>query len=340
MFYSGLKESSRTPDMGVPRYAGTDAPFVWSMALFEDIYRRIVLGTAAAGPVQRLLKRNGFRLGVRRFVAGENLTEAMTVLEQLDRTGYGTILDLLGEFVESREAVDDIVNQILITLERLGTMDLQRQMSVKPTQLGLGISPDLALGNAVAIASRAQKVGVHLCLDMENHPYTDGTLELLGALHGRGFREVSTVLQSYLHRSRDDMTEVVRRFPGAQVRIVKGAYREPASVAWQDARRVHAEYLAMLGMALDGGLYVNIATHDEQLIRDATELLQKAGTGRDRYEFQLLYGIKPKLQARLLEEGHTVRIYVPYGHDWYGYYSRRLAERPANLLMVIRGLFG
>lgn len=340
MFYSCLKESSRTLDMRGPRYAGSEASVLWSMALFEDIYRRIVLGIAAAGPVQRLLKRNGWRLGVKRFVAGETLTEAIEVLQRLDQAGHRSILDLLGEFVESREAVGDIVNQVLITLDRLGTVDVQRQMSVKPTQLGLGISPELALGNAVAIASRAQQLGVHLCLDMENHPYTDGTLELLAALHERGFSDVSTVLQSYLHRSPADLAELVRRFPGSQVRIVKGAYREPAAVAHQDSRKVHSEYLAMLQTALDGGLYVNIATHDEQLIQDAAALLLQAGAGRNRYEFQLLYGIKPRLQARLLEEGHTVRIYVPYGNDWYGYYSRRLAERPANLGMVIRGLFG
>ena len=299
-----------------------------------------MLGISGAAPVERLMRRVGFRFGVGRFVAGESLDAAMEVLARLDRDGMDHVLDLLGEFVDTREGVQDMVNQVLLTLDRLGGSGLAPYMSVKPTQLGLGLDPKLALGNASEVLRRAQQAGAHVCLDMENHPHTEGTLELFRNLQQQGFSNVSTVLQSYLHRTMDDMRTMAAEFPAAQVRIVKGAYKEPASVAHQDYPSIAAAYLEMVDIALEAGMHVNVATHDERLIRAVEERVKAANIGRDRYEFQMLYGIAPKLQARLRDEGHAVRIYVPYGHDWYGYYSRRLAERPANLWLVIRGLFG
>jgi len=305
----------------------------------EDLYRRSVLGIAGSGPVQRLIERYGFRFGVGRFVAGESLDEALAVVAGLHSQGYTSILDLLGEFVDSRDAVDDIVQSILVTLDSLAAAGPERHMSVKPTQLGLGIDYGLALGNAAAIADRAVRAGVHLCLDMENHPYTDQTLELFTELQERGLSEVSTVLQSYLHRSEADLEHMAGRFPQARVRLVKGAYREPAEVASHDPAVIRRNFLAMLENALAAGMHVAVATHDEKLIEASLQRIRSAGAGA-RYEFQLLYGIKPRLQSRLLAEGQPVRIYVPYGRDWYGYFSRRLAERPANLAVVARGMFG
>lgn len=295
---------------------------------------------AGFGPVERLVKRFGFSLGVRRFVAGETLDEAMETLSRLQEEGYLSVLDLLGEFVDTAEGVDDMVNQILVTLDRLATEEVDRYMSMKPTQLGLGLSPELALGHASAIAERAARAGAKICLDMENHPYSQATIDLYRALVARGHDNVSTVLQSYLHRSTADLRDIARDMPTTQIRLVKGAYREPASEAFQDAATIHARFLEMLDTALEAGMHANIATHDEKLIEDSLERISAHGVAADRYEFQLLYGIKPKLQARLKDAGHAVRIYVPYGRDWYGYYSRRLAERPANLFVVIRGLFG
>lgn len=305
----------------------------------DNLYRRSILGVAGAGPVERLVKRHGFRFGVGRFVAGEQLSEALGKLQELSEQGFLGILDLLGEFVDTPEGVDDMVQAILVTLDALQDSGLEGHMSVKPTQLGLGLDYGLALGNARAIAERAARAGAHLCLDMENHPYTQTTLDLFSALQQEGYSNVSTVLQSYLHRSEDDMRNIAAAQRGARIRLVKGAYREPASVAWQDAATIHSRYLSMLDIALEAGMHVAVATHDEQLISESLQRIRAAGA-TDRYEIQLLYGIRTKLQARLVAEGNPVRIYVPYGRDWYGYFSRRLAERPANLMVVLRGLFG
>ncbi len=295
---------------------------------------------AGFGPVERLIKRYGLKLGVKRFVAGESLDEAVAALTQLKAAGYHGVLDLLGEFVDTPAGVDDMVNQILLTLDRMAAEDVDRYMSMKPTQLGLGVSPQLALGNAGAIAVRAAKSGARVCLDMENHPYTQATLDMFRTLYSQGHDNVSTVIQSYLHRSISDMHALAQDFPGAEIRLVKGAYREPATVAYQDPATIAEKFLELLDIALEAGMRPNLATHDEKLIEASLQRIRAHGTGTDGYEFQLLYGIKPKLQASLKEAGHAVRIYVPYGRDWYGYYSRRLAERPANLFMVLRGLFG
>ncbi len=304
-----------------------------------NLYRRSILGITGAGSIERWVRRHGFRFGVGRFVAGEDLRQAMRVLASLREQGFMSILDLLGEFVDSREDVADIVQAILLTMDALADSDLDRHMSVKPTQLGLGIDYDLALGNAAAIAARAARAGAHLCLDMENHPYTQATLDLFGELRQQGFSNVSTVLQSYLHRTPADIRAIAADHPGVRVRLVKGAYREPATVAWQDSATIHERFLDMLDVALEAGMHVAIATHDERLISESLERITAAGTAGG-HEVQMLYGIKTKLQSRLVRENHPVRIYVPYGHDWYGYFSRRLAERPANLGVVVKGLFG
>lgn len=308
--------------------------------MFEPLYRRAVLGVAEAPPVAHFIKRQGWKLGVGRFVAGETLEDALSALEALEAKGMSGILDLLGEFVDSEAGALAMTERILQTLARLAETELTRYMSVKPTQLGLGRSPDLARANARRILARAGEVGARICFDMENHPYAEGTLELFTTLYQEGFHHASTVLQSYLRRSPADLERLLALEPKPALRLVKGAYRERPEVAFQDKRAVDERYRALMRRALEGGLYLGVATHDERLIQEAKRLAQALGLERQRYEFQLLYGVKPALQRRLVEEGHRVRVYVPYGDDWYGYFSRRLAERPANLMVVLRGLFG
>ena len=213
-------------------------------------------------------------------------------------------------------------------------------MSVKPTQLGLGVSFELGLQNATKVAEKARDIGARLCLDMENVPYVDGTLELFGALQDKGYTHVSTVLQSYLYRTMDDLEALLERTPKPTLRIVKGAYRESEAVAFQDKTKVDETYRELVYRGLEGGAQIGVATHDESILSEVEAFVRGAGIGPERYEFQFLYGVKPALQRRLVAKGHRVRIYIPYGHDWYGYFSRRLAERPANLLFVVRGLFG
>jgi proline dehydrogenase len=306
----------------------------------EMLYRQGLLTLAEAKPVASFVQRQGWRLGVGRFVAGETLEEALPALHLLEQNGLKGILDLLGEFVSTPEGVEAMMQEILRTLDVLEHEPLDRYMSVKPTQLGLGISQDLALANSIRIATRAQEVGAHVCLDMENYPYVDGTLALYRALHAQGYRNVSTVLQSYLHRSMQDLHELLRLEPKPTLRVVKGAYRESPEVAMQDKRLVDENYHRMMREGLEAGAKIGIATHDERIIQEAGDFVREASLDRERYEFQLLYGVRTALQRRLAARGHTVRIYVPYGEDWYGYFSRRLAERPANLLFVLRGMFG
>lgn len=308
--------------------------------MIEPLYRRAVLGVAKAPPVARFIKRQGWKLGVGRFVAGETLEQALSALSALEAKGMSGILDLLGEFVDSEAGAAAMTERILGTLARLSQTELSRYMSVKPTQLGLGQGLDLALANARRVLARAAEVGAQICFDMESHPYTESTLELFTTLYRAGFHHASTVLQSYLKRSSGDLERLLALEPKPALRLVKGAYREPREVAFQDKRAVDESYRALMRRALEGGLYLGVATHDERLIQEAKRLAQALGLGRERYEFQLLYGVKPALQRRLVEEGQRVRIYVPYGDDWYGYFSRRLAERPANLLFVLRGLAG
>lgn len=310
--------------------------------MLELTYRRSLLAVANLPPVAGFVKRFGWRLGVGRFVAGEDLDSAVAVLKRLDEQGLASILDLLGEFVASPEGVSAMVQEIETALTRLAGAP-QRAMSVKPTQLGLGLREgaiDTALKNARRLARRAQEAGARLCFDMENHPYVDGTLTIYRTLHAEGFDNVSTVLQSYLKRSLQDLDDLLALTPKPVLRLVKGAYLEPEQLVYRDMAQVDSLLREMIYRGLEAGAHIDIATHDETLIRETEAFVRGAKIPPEQYEFQLLYGVKPKLQQALRQRGHTVRIYVPYGKDWYGYYSRRLAERPANLAFVLRGLFG
>ena len=306
----------------------------------DSFYRRAVLSVADAPPITKFIKQRGFNLGVSRFVAGEKLPEILKAVRALQQDGLESILDLLGEFVDTEAGAAAMTDEVLATLEALRDVPGEPYMSVKPTQLGLGVSFDLGLRNATKVAEKAQSIGARLCLDMENVPYVDGTLELFGALQDRGYTHVSTVLQSYLYRTRDDLETLLERTPKPTLRIVKGAYRESEAVAFQDKAKVDETYRELVYRGLEGGATIGVATHDESILSEVEAFVRGAGLRPERYEFQFLYGVKPALQRRLVAKGHRVRIYIPYGHDWYGYFSRRLAERPANLLFVVRGLFG
>ncbi len=310
------------------------------MQAIDNLYRRTVLSVADAPPITTFIKQRGFNLGVSRFVAGEQLPEVLEAVRALRQDGLESILDLLGEFIDTEAGAAAMTSEILMTLEALKDVPGEGYMSVKPTQLGLGVSFDLALQNALKIAEKARDVNAQLCLDMENVPHVNGTLELFSALQDAGHTHVGTVLQSYLYRTMDDLNGLLERTPNPTLRIVKGAYRESEAVAFQDKAKVDQNYRDLVYRGLEAGATIGVATHDESILREALAFVRGAGLGPERYEFQFLYGVKPALQRRLVARGHKVRIYIPYGHDWYGYFSRRLAERPANLFFVVRGLFG
>ena len=308
--------------------------------MLENLYKRGLLSIADNNAVQSFMKQQGFKLGVKRFVAGETLQEALPVLRDLQQQNLNPILDLLGEFIDTEEGAERMTLEILKTLDTIANEPIERYMSIKPTQLGLGIGLEFAVLNAERILRRAHEVNVHVCLDMESYEYVDGTLALYEQLRERGFTNVSTVLQSYLHRTPADLNTLLMLDPKPTVRIVKGAYRESAEVAYQDKAKVDAQYRELVMTGLESGAKINVATHDEQILNEVTAFVRGRGLSTDAYEYQLLYGVKTNLQKRLVQDGHKVRVYVPYGEDWYGYFSRRLAERPANLMFVARGLFG
>lgn len=310
------------------------------MQAFDNLYRRSLLAVADAAPVSTFVRQQGRKLGVSRFVAGETLPEVLTATRTLRRDGLESILDLLGEFVDTEAGAAAMTGEVLVTLDALQREPGEGYMSVKPTQLGLGVSFELGLENARRVVQRAGEVGAQLCLDMENAPYVDGTLELFRTLHGEGHAHVSTVLQSYLYRTEGDLEALLELDPKPALRIVKGAYRESDAVAYSDKRKVDENFRALVYRGLAAGAKIGVATHDEGVIREVEAFARGAGLGPERLEFQFLYGVKPALQRALAARGHKVRVYIPYGHDWYGYFSRRLAERPANLLFVVRGLFG
>ncbi|MEX0912871.1 MAG: proline dehydrogenase family protein [Gemmatimonadota bacterium] len=276
-----------------------------------------------------------------RFVAGDTLDDAVRIASQLNADGFTFSLDYLGELVISRAEALSAADMAIRSLERIAADGLHGNISVKPSQLGLEIEESFCVENLSRILFRARALeggtdGIFVRLDMEGSDYTERTIRLVETLWHLGFRNVGTVVQSYLHRTPDD----VRRLNGlgARVRLVKGAYREPSSIAYQEMPEVQRMFAEEMKMLLDEGNYPAIATHDEELIAATRRYAFEHGIARESFEFQMLYGIRRDLQQRLREEGYRVRIYLPYGESWYPYLMRRLAERPANVLFVAGNL--
>lgn len=305
-----------------------------------ELYRRVVLATAGASWVEGFVKRHGFQLGVGRFIAGRDAQEALPKLQAIEASGKRVIIDVLGEFVTSEEEARSSARRVLDAVPVVHAAGVEPYFSVKPTQLGLGVSPALALELADEVATAVRGVGGRVCLDMESSGYVDGTLDLFRALRSRGHDHVATVLQAYLHRTPEDLEALLELDPRPTLRVVKGAYNEPAEVALRSKEDVDAAFVQMVARCVAAGAHVDVATHDERLLTKALAHVDAAGLQEGAYGVQMLFGVKPGLQDRLATAGRPVRLYVPLGEDWYGYYSRRLAERPANLAVVVRGLFG
>lgn len=307
--------------------------------MIEQIYRRALLGVAGAPPVRDTIERFGGRFGVSRFVAGATLEEALPAVRELQDSGRLVILDLLGEYVTDASEAGSVSESVRATVAQLAALDPVPTVSVKPTQLGLGIDAELAFEHAAAVLDEARASGTSVCLDMENSVYVERTLTLFERLHASGRDNAATVLQSYLYRTPEDLERLLAIGAKLELRIVKGAYREGGDVAHQAKGEVDRAFRDLVFRGLDAGAKIAVATHDERLLSEVGAYVRGAGLGPERYEFQLLYGVRPQLQSTLARS-HPVRIYVPFGRDWYGYFSRRLAERPANLAFVLRGLFG
>jgi proline dehydrogenase len=270
-----------------------------------------------------------------RFVAGDRLDDAVRVVADVNHRGWSASLDHLGENVTEEKAARTAADDYLAAFERIAAEKLDANVSVKLTQLGLDIAPELCQELLTRVLQRAKQLGNFVRIDMEGAPYTQRTLDLVFGLHER-FPNCGVVLQSYLYRTPEDVLRA--NAAKVRVRLVKGAYDEPATVAFAKKADVDAKYESEMRELLLNGVYPAIATHDDRLIEATKQFARERAINPDRFEFQMLYGIRRDLQDRLLREGHRVRIYVPYGTEWYPYLMRRLAERPANLLFIVRSL--
>jgi proline dehydrogenase len=288
-----------------------------------------------------------------RFVAGERLADAVRVVQELNARGFNVTLDHLGEYTGSEAEAGRAVEAVLAALDAIHAGGLRSGVSIKLTQIGLSIGADLCEANLRRILERARQHDIFLRIDMEDSRHLPATLALFEKMLAEfGAGQVGIVLQSYLYRSREDAAGLVRR--GVRVRLVKGAYKEPAEVAFPKKPDVDAEFDRMTEVLVEGACAAGapplsdhgrrppipaIASHDSRRVTYARQAAQRAGLPRHAIEFQMLYGIRRELQEELLAAGYPVRIYVPYGSEWYPYFVRRLAERPANLWFFVSNLF-
>jgi proline dehydrogenase len=292
-----------------------------------------------SGTLKRLASRYGLAPNggfARRFIAGETLDEVIGAARSVEGRGLAHTLDYLGESVSTAAEAEAATAEYLAIIDRVVAAGIGRNLSLKLTQLGLDIDTGLCLRNLRAIVAAGAAHEFFVRIDMENSPYADATLDSFETLWAEGLRNVGVVLQSALHRTDADLERVLAL--GARVRLVKGAYKEPAAVAWQRKADVDAAFLRQMERLLRGGRFPAIATHDDALIAAAKDLAARHGIGRDGFEFQMLYGIRRDLQAGLHGEGYGVRVYIPFGREWFPYFMRRLGERPANVGFVLRGL--
>jgi len=271
-----------------------------------------------------------------RFVAGSALDDGVGVLKKLSGDGMLGTLDFLGENVKSLEEAAQSREAYLAALDEISRAQLPATVSIKLTQFGLDFSEEACRANVVGLVERAAAMGSRVEIDMESSDYTDRTLRIVSSLQEQMPGHVRAVIQAYLYRSEADIRMLSgRKIP---VRLCKGAYHEPSTVAYPGKAEVDANYVKLMKLLLDEGTYPAIASHDEKIIRQALRHIQEQNIARDRFEFQMLYGIRRDLQRELVGEGFRLRLYVPYGNAWYPYFMRRLAERPANVIFLAKNL--
>lgn len=302
----------------------------------EEALRSFFLQLAKNKSMNGWARRYGLRFGANRFVAGETIEDAIDTVKSLNQSGMAVTLDHLGEFVADESEAKASADFCVKTLDAIHEASAESSLSLKLTQIGLDISKDLCIENMRKILETAKAHDLWVNIDMEDFERCEVTLDIFRSL-AESYEKLQTVIQAYLYRSVDDVKQLADA--GVSIRLVKGAYKEPESVAYPDKADVDANYLKMLDIHLPSPGLTSIATHDEQIVDYAKKFIDKQGISKDKYEFQMLYGIRNNLQQQLVDEGYPVRIYVPYGDDWYGYFMRRLAERPANVSFVLRGVF-
>jgi len=307
--------------------------------MFASLSKAFFHALSRSGTLKTVASRYGMRRPTsfaRRFIAGETVAEAIEAARALEARGMNHTLDLLGESVTSLEGADAATRAYLATVDAIVAAGIERNISLKLTQLGLDVDRATCTENLQRILAAADRHEFFVRIDMESSAYTESTLSIFETVWRLGSRRVGVVLQSCLYRTDADVERM--NAIGARVRLVKGAYREPKSAAFQRKADVDAAYLEQAKRLLAEGTYPAIATHDETIIAEVKQFAAAQAIGPDRYEFQMLYGIRRDLQSSLVAEGYRVRVYVPFGREWFPYFMRRLGERPANVGFVLRAL--
>jgi proline dehydrogenase len=301
--------------------------------------RKAILAAADSPSVRRFVRRYGMRLGAGRFVAGETLDDAIRVLGGLNEQGLSANTTLLGEGVCDEAEAGAVVDAYIEVVERIAADSLRANVALKLTHLGLEIDEELAYANVRRLVEHATSRDQFIRIDMEQSQFVDPTLRIFRRLRESGLERVGTVLQAYLYRTADDLESLLPLAPN--LRLVKGAYLEAEAIAYPRKADVDAVYARLMERMLTASGHTAIATHDETIIRYAIEFAQKQEIPQEQFEFQMLYGVRPKLQLNLARRGYKVLVATPYGPEWYPYLMRRLGERPANLLFFLKNaVFG
>jgi proline dehydrogenase len=298
--------------------------------------RKGILWASESATLRSVVRTHGMRFGASRFVAGETLDQAVPVLRGLNAEGLLTNTTVLGEGVKEESETRHVVDAYRGVVDRIAVESLQTNVAIKPTHLGLSLSEELAFRNIADICAHARDSSNFIRMDMEESRHVDATLDIYRRLRDAGIDNVGFVLQAYLYRTPSDVERLLPLSPN--LRLCKGAYLEPASIAHPEKRDVDRAYAQLLERCLREAAFTAIATHDERMIEHAIGLVSAHSIPAERFQFQMLYGVRPQLQRALVRRGFSVLVATPYGPDWYRYLMRRLAERPANVGFLLRNL--
>ena len=302
--------------------------------MLAEVSKNVFLHASQNKALNKAAKKWGLRFGAAQVVAGDTIEHAIKKVRELNEKGLVCTLDHLGEFVSSREEAIEATQYNVRTLEAMGQAGVTCNLSVKMTQLGLDIDRSFCVENMRRILETAKKYDNFVRIDMEDYAHCQMTLDILRELR-ETFDNVGTVIQAYLFRAEQDVKEL----KGVPLRLVKGAYQESPTVAFQDKAQIDENYIRIIEEHLLSGTYTAIASHDHNIIAKVKEFAHKNNIPRTQFEFQMLYGFRTDMQLSLAKEGYTMRVYVPFGNDWFGYFMRRLAERPQNVAFALKGFF-
>lgn len=298
------------------------------------VLKDVFIGLSQNQLLNNAAKKYGLKLGAQSVVAGTNLTEAIKSIKELNAQGISCTIDNLGEFVFEKSEAIEAKNQILEVIEAIHEHQVDAHISLKPSQLGLDIDTSFCLENLREITAQAYQYGIFINIDMEDYKRLQPSFDMLDELSNE-YDNIGTVIQAYFHRADDD----IEKYKNYRLRIVKGAYKEPADVAYQTKEEIDKHYIELIEWHLLNGKFTSIATHDHRVINHVKQFVKEHGISNEKFEFQMLYGFRKDMQLQLANEGYNFCTYVPFGNDWYGYFMRRLAERPQNLNLVAKQVF-